>query len=1283
MCAVRKSLIRAFLGLALAAAAGAVHAATCTAAAGTNNWGAAATWNCGHVPVSGDNVVIPNGATVVLDVNTNRLSDLNVNAGGVLRGDNTGNTLTINNGAGADITNDGTIDFGEGNLATIFTRQSTTWAGAGTWNLSVIDLNGNTLGFSFGSSMTINMSGDAAPIVNAGTLTSLAAMTWNFTGTVAQTLPTSTNVHYGNLTVSNTTGVTLGVALTSTNILGDLTVASNGIFNNGGFAITLASGKNFAAQSGATFNLTGTSTMVTVSGGGTKTFNAASTVNYGGTNQAVTAETYGNLALSGSGTKTIAAGTTTIAGGLTLAAGVTYNGTTNNPTVNLAGDFTHSGTFNSGTGTFTFNGATAQTLSGSSASTTFTRLQLDNASGLTLGHNVTVSTLLTLTSGVVSTGANTLITSANCPASISRTSGHVAGSLQLRFATGAQTCTFHVGDAAAANYTPVSVSLANVSVAGSLIGSTIASDYPDVSIPIDPAGSVNRYWTLTLPGAGALSFTGTYSTTFTYLSGDNDSTLIAGSYEVAKGDSCAPSCTWTLPTVSGTPTSTSATASGMTNFSVFAIGRRLNNFLITLPSSPADPCNAQGVTIRARDHNNNTITNYQGSIGITVSSNHGNWGKNTAQGTFTAGAPDSGSATYVFVAADSGVINLSYTNTHSDTLTVSVTDTAAGVTTTTLSSVTFTGNAFVITSDAVQVAGRGQAMSVKLIVGSSCNTTNTLYPDTNPKSLKAWLTLDASDPGGAVPSIGGVALSTNSASPSTVSLSFASGIANFTLATTDIGKYVLNLRDDSRTFATGADINGSSSTITTRPFALVVRDIKQGATLNPGGTATAGSKFIAAADSFQATVASYQWNAAADGDNDGVPDAGATFANITGAGLTPSYRWATTLSVDGSAPFTPATGARGTLSNGSFIAGDFSGGSATKSTLSYSEVGSFTLAGTATNFLNSGFDLTAIVFDNSAPPVRGAVIGRFFPDHFTLTSGAVSTACGGFVYMDQPALALSFAIEARNKSDNKTSNYTSGYTTGAVTMPVEDGTTATDLGARVPLPAASWTAGTYSVSTATATFTRGGSPDGPFDSLYFSVGASDPDGATISSPDFKLGDPVCTTSCTHRKISASTMRARFGRLFVGNTYGSEKLTLALPVETQYWAGSYYQRNTLDACTSLATANIALGNYTNGLGSNFDISHVTGVSPISSGLGTITLSKPNNGATGSVDLAINLGSAAAADVCPVWANGSTNATATNFAYLQSNWCGATFAKDPDARIDFGVTRNRFIFRRENY
>ena len=159
------------------------------------------------------------------------------------------------------------------------------------------------------------ISGTSGATLTAGT----AGSTFNYADNSGSQTVNMFGAGAYNILAINTTGgsgATLGAAVTAANVTGNLSVQS-GTLNNGAFAMTLASAKNFAVANGATFNLTGTSTMVTVSGGGVKTFGATSTVNYAGSAQAVTAESYGNLALSGSGNKTFA-GATSIANNLAI-----------------------------------------------------------------------------------------------------------------------------------------------------------------------------------------------------------------------------------------------------------------------------------------------------------------------------------------------------------------------------------------------------------------------------------------------------------------------------------------------------------------------------------------------------------------------------------------------------------------------------------------------------------------------------------------------------------------------------------------------------------------------------------------------------------------------------------------------------------------------------------------------------------------------------------------------------------------------------------------------------
>ena len=314
---------------------------------------------------------------------------------------------------------------------------------------------------------------------------------------------------------------------------------------------------------GAFLKIGGTNTLP--SNYSAHTFQPASTVDYYGTNQTVTAENgpnppnssgYGHLILSNTGTKTMPATPTTILGNFTMsgtasataAANLTVNGNfTLGPGTTFGaassshivrGNFSNSGTLTAGTSTFTFNGTGTQTIGGSN-STTFNSLNIDNAGGVVLsGVNTTVNGTLTFTSGNVTTGPRFIATSAT--GNVSRTSGHVVGNFQKFVATGAPTLTYEIGDSGA--YTPVTVAFGSVSGAGNLTGSTTPGDHPNAGAsPVDRLRSVNRYWTFTNSG---LSFTN-YSATFNFVPGDLDAGVNTSAFIVGKFSGGS----WTAPTV--------------------------------------------------------------------------------------------------------------------------------------------------------------------------------------------------------------------------------------------------------------------------------------------------------------------------------------------------------------------------------------------------------------------------------------------------------------------------------------------------------------------------------------------------------------------------------------------------------------------------------------------------------------------------------------------------------------------------------------------------------------
>jgi hypothetical protein len=90
---------------------------------------------------------------------------------------------------------------------------------------------------------------------------------------------------------------------------------------------------------------------------------------------------------------------------------------------------------------------------------------------------------------------------------------------------------------------------------------------------------VNRYWTLT-PGG---SLAATYSATFNYASANVDGSAAASSFIVRR----YLSATWSPVTVSGTPTVTATTISGVSGFGDFAIGEPKRNQTIDFPA-PGD-----------------------------------------------------------------------------------------------------------------------------------------------------------------------------------------------------------------------------------------------------------------------------------------------------------------------------------------------------------------------------------------------------------------------------------------------------------------------------------------------------------------------------------------------------------------------------------------------------------------------------------------------------------------------------------------------------------------------
>jgi hypothetical protein len=513
------------------------------------------------------NLFAGNSATFTFNALGNSTATVTLNRNGNQAVPTTGVTypnLVIAGGAGTNTPAAGTVTV----LGSLTINSGSTWMGNTNNPTTNISVNLNIAGTFNAGSGTTSVGGN---FTNSGTFTA-GTSTVNFNGSVAQTIVGPSTTTFNNLTIANT-------GAGSTNLLQNESVAGNLSVNSGTLDLSTftanrsAAGGTITVANGAILKIGGTNGFP--ANYSTRTIGATGTVEYSGANQSIlnlAAPGYGNLTLSGSGTKT-AAGSFIIRSDLTIGSGVTVASSTFTQTVN--GNVANNGTQTATTGSITLTGGTAtHTLSGNGS---YANLILNDVLGAALAGSPTVSGVLTLTNGIISTGANILEVTSDCTSGIAGASAasYVLGNLTLHYPTnaGTTTCTFQIGDATA--YTPASVAMSNVSSTlanNALTASTTTGDHPDTTAGIsgiDPNKSVNRYWSLN--PSGSLVFA-SYNTTFTFVAGDIDAGATTGNFIIARKNSGV----WNYPTM-GARNPLNTTATGMTQaggFGVFVIGER-------------------------------------------------------------------------------------------------------------------------------------------------------------------------------------------------------------------------------------------------------------------------------------------------------------------------------------------------------------------------------------------------------------------------------------------------------------------------------------------------------------------------------------------------------------------------------------------------------------------------------------------------------------------------------------------------------------------------------------
>ena len=1006
-------------------------------------------------------------------------------------------------------------------------------------------------------------------------------------------------------------------------------------------ALTFLAGTSASLTLGAPTPFVRTTGTLTTLSGLSWNFNAL-----GAQTIPTTGFTHGGIQTSGSGSKTLAAGTVTATGSVTIGSGTTWNGATNNPTVNLAANLTNNGSLSAGTGTYTFNGSTAQALSGSASGTTFDRLVLNNASGLTISHSVTVGTLLTLTSGVLKTSGTgvELITSASCLTSVTRTSGRVAGTLRKTIPAGSPTCAFEIGDVS--SYRPIT-GVAFLSVTSpftlSASSSQAAGDHASLgSSALNPARSVNRYWTLTNNGPG--SPFASYSAVFNFLAGDVDAGATTGAFIVGRYSGAA----WTLPTV-GTKAATSTQVTGQTGFGDFAIAEPgIDHYELSLPSASLS-CLPSTVTITACANASSPCSSAYtyasgasaslATAGATLGSTSVTFnGSGVASTTLSYPAASNGATASVTLSGESlGALNArkccpdgsSCVAANSCTTTFStagfiVASTANGVAATVPTQTAGTTSAGYFLR-AVKTNTANQACESAL---SGANSVDWAYECNNPTSCSAS-NLMSINAGSAITiqRNGNATVTGYTAVPMTFD---ANGNAPFNFTFGDVGQ----LRLWTRKTVNSAPLAGSTNAFVSKPAGFTVSAIAQSAApnrANPAAANAAGARFVKAGESFSATITATTSTGAA------APNYGRE-TSPEGVLLTRTL-------------VLPVGGAAGTLSNPTIAGGSFSNGVATVSNLAWDEVGIISLSPAVADgdYLGSG----------SVSGTSSGNVGRFHPDHFALTPGSVSPACSAaFTYFGQDGFTTPFTLTAQNSANATTQNYNGSFALLGLTSWSNFGFSAASLpggsvlAASATAPSGNWVSGVASVS-ARHQVSLPSAATGET-SVAVSAAPVDADGVTMSASAVGAGTPL-----------------RLGRLRLSNAFGSASQPLQVPVQAEYWGGNAWLLNSSDSCTTVPAAAVAISNPRNYQGSASAASTTASAIAVMAGSAMLTLAAPLPAAGGvSFDLALNLGNTAVDQSCHANHPATTGAART-WLRGRNGACAATSDRDPAARASFGI------------
>ena len=508
----------------------------------STDWNDATNWGgCGSIPAANDYVIINTTAnqpvinadaycySIDLNNNTSLINNANLSVN-----KNWNNFGTSFSGTGTVIfTGNGTID---GGFATTFNNLTinsnvTTVLGHEEFVAGILDNAGKIT-----TTNPLTISGTYIHNQDGGTI---PTATWsngsncNVTGTTSNApngIKTQTFNNFSWNCPNQSTFVNLALTTTSTNF-------------NGNFEIVNTNG-NYISLASALLPVLYISGDLIIDNGGQLEF-------CGGNTASPTVYLNGNVIIHNGGALKFSSSATTptfyVAGNWTLYSGGTFLGNSN------------------GVSTVNFNGTSAQIIGGTGV-TTFNNLVLNNAAGISLANNETVTGSLTFTSGNVNTNSNVL-TLDNAASVSGGGTGWVIGNLRRGIpATLNLATTFDIGNST--NYLPVTLNFNGTpNSTGTITVNQTSGQHTQINTSgLNPAKDVARYWTITNDGNSVTSFTN-YGVSFTFLANDVIGSAYTNNFHVA----LYTGSSW-VNTSDGTMTTTTSQGTGVTSFGDFTIG---------------------------------------------------------------------------------------------------------------------------------------------------------------------------------------------------------------------------------------------------------------------------------------------------------------------------------------------------------------------------------------------------------------------------------------------------------------------------------------------------------------------------------------------------------------------------------------------------------------------------------------------------------------------------------------------------------------------------------------